>query len=87
MWSVYFLEFYVNNILCVFADAKPPEQPTTVLISSDNQSNHVKNAKTTVNHTASEQKAPKHIGRITYREEGAYKSDRRTHDQPKPLHM
>jgi len=29
------------------------------------QSNHIKNANTAVNHTASEKKAPKHIGRTT----------------------
>jgi hypothetical protein len=57
------------------------------LIRSDNHSNHIKNAKTKVYNTASEQKAPKHIGQTTYGEEGAYKSDKRTQIDQNPAEV
>jgi hypothetical protein len=47
------------------ADAKLPEQPTTALIRSGNQPNHVINANMTFNYTASEQKTPTHMGQAT----------------------
>ena len=44
-------------------DAKLPETPTTALIRSENQPNHVKNANTTIKYMASEQKTPVHMER------------------------